>query len=280
MIFALLSWLTAAQDFRPALDEGIRLYWNGEYERTVLVLTPACEAGPSAGDKLECYKYVAFSHVALGDEASAQERFVAMLSEDPGYRLDPTLVPPKILSRFEAARDELASAAYQAGKDSYQGEDFARAVERFDVALTLSPDNELAREYRQLASERMSMAQPAAADAAAAIPEAPEPAPEPELDLATHVFRLTSDIERPVLVRQVAPVLPPLARTARWSGSVVLSVIIDREGRVTEARVIRSVREPLDQAAVDAVRRWEYRPATRNGVPVSVYSIVEINFEL
>lgn len=276
MIFALLSLLAAAQDFRPALDEGIRLYWNGEYERTVLVLTPACEVGPSTGDKLECYKYVAFSHVALGDESSAQERFVAMLSEDPGYRLDPTLVPPKILTRFEEAREQLASAAYQDGKDAYQSEEFALAVEKFDVALTLAPDDELAREYRQLASERMSMNRPAATPA----PAEAAPAPEPEIDVETHVFRLTSDIERPVLVRQVAPVLPPVARTARWSGSVILSVIINREGQVTEANVIRSVREPLDAAAVEAVKRWEYRPATRDGVAVSVYSIVQVNFAL
>ncbi len=85
--FWILGVAVSAQSFELALDEGIRRYWNGEYEETILVLEPACNLNASSGEKLECHKYIAFSHVALGDDNEALRQF--------GHRtleLDPTNV--------------------------------------------------------------------------------------------------------------------------------------------------------------------------------------------
>jgi protein TonB len=60
----------------------------------------------------------------------------------------------------------------------------------------------------------------------------------------------------------------------------VVSVVIDQNGFITQSKVIRSVNQRLDQAALDAVAEWRYQPATLDGFPVAVYGIIELSFQL
>ena len=276
----MLTTALAAQNFAISLDEGIRRYWNGEYEATILVLAPTCAMDAPAGEKLECHKYLAFSHVALGDDMEAQAQFARLLATDPGYRLDPSLVSPKILVRFETARQELAKSVYEEGKLAYQAEEFARAVELLDRTLELDPTHELAREYRELSEERQHLKDARAATLNASPPAQTAPTPQPAAELEEKVYRLTSDINRPVLIQRVQPEYPRGARNRRIEGSVVVSVVIDQSGAVTQSKIVRSVDAHLDRAALEALEGWRYRPATLNGFPVAVYGIIELSFQL
>jgi protein TonB len=69
---------------------------------------------------------------------------------------------------------------------------------------------------------------------------------------------------------------PKVAQMANVEGTVVISAMIDVDGRVTSPRVVQSI-PLLDKAALDAVRQWEFKPAMRDGraVPVSVTLSVE-----
>jgi protein TonB len=60
-------------------------------------------------------------------------------------------------------------------------------------------------------------------------------------------------------------------------GTVILEIIIGADGAVSSAKVLRSI-PMLDQAALDAVRRWRYRPTLVNGQPVPVIMTVTVNF--
>jgi protein TonB len=60
---------------------------------------------------------------------------------------------------------------------------------------------------------------------------------------------------------------------------VIIEAVIGTDGRVQEARVLRSI-PLLDQAALDAVRQWEYSPTTLNGVAVPVIMTVTVNFQI
>ena len=82
-----------------------------------------------------------------------------------------------------------------------------------------------------------------------------------------------------IKVKHVAPVYPPAAREAKISGIVILEVEIGVEGRVQEARVLRSIPE-LDDAALEAVRQWEYTPRRVDGEPMPVKMSVTIQFSL
>jgi len=86
-------------------------------------------------------------------------------------------------------------------------------------------------------------------------------------------------VRAPVKIVDVAPVYPPLAVRARVAGVVTIDAVIGVDGRVTEARVLRSA-PLLDNAALDAVRQWRYTPTLLNGVAVPVILTVRVNFAL
>jgi len=92
-------------------------------------------------------------------------------------------------------------------------------------------------------------------------------------------IRVGGNIRQPIKTRDVKPVYPPLAASAKVSGIVILEVTIGGDGRVVDARVIRSI-PLLDQAALDAVRQWEFVPTLLNGVPAPIIMSVTVNFTL
>jgi TonB family protein len=81
----------------------------------------------------------------------------------------------------------------------------------------------------------------------------------------------------PVKIRDVAPVYPDAARQANVRGVVIVEIKIGLDGAVTDARILRSV-PLLDQAALDAVRQWQYQPVMTDGKPVPVTLTVPIPF--
>jgi TonB family protein len=92
-------------------------------------------------------------------------------------------------------------------------------------------------------------------------------------------IRVSSAVAQGLLLRKVAPVYPDEARRARVQGTVILQVIISKEGTIENLQVI-SADSMLVDAATDAVRQWRYRPYVLNGAPVEVVTTVEIRFTL
>jgi periplasmic protein TonB len=80
-------------------------------------------------------------------------------------------------------------------------------------------------------------------------------------------------------VRNVYPVYPADAQEAKVQGVVIIEARIERDGTVSRARVLKSIPE-LDDAAVEAVRQWEFTPTLLNGAPVPVIMTVTVNFTL
>jgi len=85
----------------------------------------------------------------------------------------------------------------------------------------------------------------------------------------------------PTPITQPNPEYPAVSRRMRHEGRVVLNLLIDENGRVIDVDVISGVpRTRLDQAATEAVRRWTYRPALKDGVAVKVWKTAEFVFRL
>ena len=95
----------------------------------------------------------------------------------------------------------------------------------------------------------------------------------------TEPVRVGGNITPPTKTKDVAPIYPAVAQSARVSGVVILEAVIGVAGRVTDVKVLRSV-ALLDDAAVAAVRQWEYTPTMMNGSPVPVIMTVTVNFTL
>ena len=100
----------------------------------------------------------------------------------------------------------------------------------------------------------------------------PPPTPAKPVPVGGH-------IAVPIKIRDVRPVYPAMALTSRVSGTVMIEATIGADGRVKNARVIRSI-ALLDQAALDAVRQWQFSPTRLNGVPIPVIMTVTVNFAL
>jgi TonB family protein len=82
----------------------------------------------------------------------------------------------------------------------------------------------------------------------------------------------------PISTRRLSPGYPPGLNEYAIAGSVVLRVIIDEKGKTKVVDIVTPMGFGLDQAAINAVHRWEYEPAKRDGTPVKVYVRVQFNF--
>jgi protein TonB len=82
-----------------------------------------------------------------------------------------------------------------------------------------------------------------------------------------------------MLLQKTTPIYPPIAKAARVSGTVVLQATISKTGTIENLRVI-SGPAMLQQAALDAVKTWRYRPYLLNNEPVEVETTVNVIFSL
>jgi len=97
--------------------------------------------------------------------------------------------------------------------------------------------------------------------------------------VAAQKIRVSSGVAQGLLIRQVKPQYPALARQARVQGTVVLQAVIGKDGTVRNLRVV-SGHPMLTTAAIDAVKQWLYRPYYLNGEPVEVDTQINVNFTL
>ena len=91
--------------------------------------------------------------------------------------------------------------------------------------------------------------------------------------------RVSQGVSEGLLVHQVRPSYPPLARAARIQGSVVLQAVIGKDGAIQNLRLI-SGHPMLAPAAIEAVKQWRYKPYFLNGEPVEVDTQITVNFTL
>jgi periplasmic protein TonB len=93
-------------------------------------------------------------------------------------------------------------------------------------------------------------------------------------------LRVGGAVTRPEKISGPQPVYTEMARKARVQGVVIVEAIIDENGNVTNARVLKGLPMGLDKAAIDAVQRWKFKPATLQGRPVKVYYSLTVNFQV
>jgi TonB family protein len=108
-------------------------------------------------------------------------------------------------------------------------------------------------------------------------PPLPPPAPPP--GWPANAIRVGGNVKLPAKTKHVAPIYPPIAESARVQGVVILDIVIGADGRVQDARVLRSI-PLLDQAAVEAVKQWEFTPTLLNGSAVPVIMTATVQFTL
>lgn len=91
--------------------------------------------------------------------------------------------------------------------------------------------------------------------------------------------RAGREVDEPALLRRIEPLYTEEAKTAGAAGTVVLEVLIDKSGFVRDAKVLKPMGYGLDEAAVDAVKGWQYAPSMRGNAPVEVVHEVVIELK-
>ncbi len=110
--------------------------------------------------------------------------------------------------------------------------------------------------------------------------EIPPPPPPPAPVIAKAPVRVGGNIQVPALARRVEPVYPDVAVSARMRGVVILEANVDADGHVVEVKVLRSANRLLDNAAITAVKQWQYRPLILNGLPEPFVLTVVLTFNI
>jgi protein TonB len=82
----------------------------------------------------------------------------------------------------------------------------------------------------------------------------------------------------PRLIERVEPEYTSAARAAGIRGKVELAVTIGTDGIARDIQIVRGLDPGLDQKAIECVAKWRFRPAIRDGEPVTAFATVEVNF--
>ncbi len=175
--------------------------------------------------------------------------------------------------------------------ESQKADYVAKGLEAIDVALRLRPDYMEAVVYKGLLIRLQASIETDPARQQALIKQADtfqqqaktlkqqRDAQSGWTEIPPNAVKVGGNVAPPSRLKDVKPVYPAEAQTARVQGVVILETVIGEDGRVGAARVLRSI-PLLDQAALDAVRQWEFNPTLLNGTPIPVVMTVTVNFTL
>jgi len=105
------------------------------------------------------------------------------------------------------------------------------------------------------------------------------PVAVPKMATPTRV-RVSQGVTAGMKVHDVTPQYPQMAKIARVQGPVVLAAVIGKDGAIQNLRVVSTASPLLNQAALEAVKQWRYRPYILNGEPVEVDTTITVNFTL
>ena len=94
------------------------------------------------------------------------------------------------------------------------------------------------------------------------------------------VFSVGGNVSAPIPIYKPEPPYSEQARKAKYQGTCVLWIVVDTQGNVTDAQVVKPLGMGLDQNALNTVKTWKFKPAMRNGAPVPVRVMVEVQFRL
>jgi TonB family protein len=94
------------------------------------------------------------------------------------------------------------------------------------------------------------------------------------------VVRVGPGVKPPILTHKEEPTYTDEARSVHLQGNVMLGLIVDTAGQATDIRVLSPLGFGLDENAEAAVRKWRFKPGTKDGKPVKIEATVQVNFRL
>jgi protein TonB len=98
--------------------------------------------------------------------------------------------------------------------------------------------------------------------------------------LTDMAFDMSELDKQPVLMASVSPRYPPEMRKNKIEGSVVILFLLNEAGQVEDPRVEKSSRPEFESPALDAVKKWKFKPGQRDGESVRTYMRLPMRFSM
>lgn len=224
--------------------------WTWRFRATATPGVPAIELGPR-----------------IPGEEEIETQAVYDWSADRGQYVGPpgdSILP---FQRVEGTESEkvrfFAREAYERGRWEAQAASVAQQAPQLTVEVTKGPTED--------PSARRGEAE--------ASPVARQPPPLMLSGIGDHAD-IRGDIRPPMKIESPQPRYTEQARKARVQGVVIVKVLIDKGGNVTIVKVLKGLSLGLTEAALEAMSKWKFEPATLNGEPVDVYYNLTVSFRL
>lgn len=210
-----------------------------------------------------------------GNLQGAESGFEAILMKKPGDR------PAQIM---------LGVTYFMLGEQAEKKKQRALAVSEIQKALRLQPDEAYFHSELSKLLGAEGKVQEAQKECAAAAKLSPDDSyltsgcglgnGRASGSQTGHALKAGGEVEAPRPRYAPAPAYSEKARMVGYQGTVVVGVLVNAKGRITDMRIVKAVGLGLDQQALRTLRTWKFKPAMRNGVPVSVRIMVELAFRL
>jgi TonB family protein len=284
VVLALLIMGTALNAEPQSLAKARELYAAAAYEDALTMLNSVGAGDQTRADRQTLGIYRVLCLAALGRTREVDAAVDAVIAQDPFQRLALDDLPPKMRAAFVDARRRLLPGIlqhrYTDAKASFDRGEFAAAAPAFREVLDALTDPDLAQavsvaplaDIRVLAAGFHDLSLKALAPPAPPVVVAAPPA-KPSRDYLKVYTPQDVDATPPAVIRQS---FPPFKGKVTEGGVGVVEVVIDATGAVESAAVVVPVHPQYDRTAVEAARRWQYRPATVDGVPVKYVKRVQI----
>ena len=250
------------------------LYASAAYDDALDMLNglvPAAKA-PDERQSIDLYRMLCL--VALGRNADADRAIEAMIMRDPLYRASVDDLSPRLRSAFVDVRKRLLPVIiqkqYADSKAAFDKKDFETAAAGFEGVLNgiADPDISALAAVPPLSDLRTLAMGFKDLSAKSTPPPAPPPAPvapAPARPVRTVFSADDAGVVLPVAIQQKVPRFPTAVLK---STTGIIELVIDEAGAV-QSEMMRVPIDPLfDKLVLSAATKWQYRPATMDGVPV------------
>ena len=280
-----VAW-TAGVGAEDGLDTARRLYAAAAYDDALKALD-RLQPDPAGRATVDIQQQRLLCLVALGRSAEAEQAMTAIVEADPLYVPAAATAPPRVRAAFQDVRAKLvpaiARAEYERARQAYEAADYDTAAAGFTRVLAIVGDGPSAdpvvRDMAVLAAGFKALSEKALA-APPVTPAAPQPAAAPVVAAArpARIYDGTyPGVAVPHTIRQEVPQWPRVLGPPP-NRDAVLEVIINAEGLVESARVMRGVHRSYDQLLLAAASTWSYSPAQLDGERVKFRKVMKLSF--